>query len=149
MELPEAEDINYWKSGTSQPDKWLEQAVKQIEKLEGKVVMYGFGQDPKTGNKVYMMAFEIQGQAYKVIWPILSTRSGNELAAKKQAATMLYHDIKAKCLTATVLGHQQAFFSYMLLPDGRSTSEASFEELAAGIPYLSQNTKLIKGEYEK
>ena len=137
-ERPNAEDINYWKTSQSQPDKWLESAARQIEKLNGKVVAYAYGMDHNTSKKAYMFAFEIQGQAYKVVWPILESRSGNDLAAKRQAATLLYHDIKAKCLTATVLGHQQAFFSYMLLPNGRTTTEASIEELAKGIPYLDQ-----------
>lgn len=138
MDLPYAEDVNYWKTGQSQPDKWLENASRLIEKLGGNVAAYAFGVDQNTGKRAYMFAFEIQGQAYKIVWPILESKSCDEPAAKRQAATFLFHDIKAKCLSATVIGPQKAFFNYLLLPDGRTAQEATFGELAEGIPYISR-----------
>jgi len=46
---------------------------------------------------------------------------------------MLYHDVKGKCVSATVLGAKPAFFSYLLLPDGRTAIEATMKELTEGI----------------
>ncbi len=129
MELPYAEDVNYWKSGTSSPDTWMERAKKQVENLGGKVLMEAFGKDA-TERSAYMLAFEIGGDRFKVIWPVLPSKSGNEKAARIQAATMLYHDIKARCLTAMVMGTRSAFFSYLLLSDGRVATQADDDELA-------------------
>ena len=49
---------------------------------------------------------------------------------------MLYHDVKAKAMTASVLGAEVAFFSYMMLPDGRVSSELASPELAEAFPKL-------------
>lgn len=73
---------------------------------------------------------------FKLMWPVLPSREGNVKAARIQAATMLYHDVKAKVVTAKVLGTRAAFFQYLLLPDGRSASEATTPELANQIPQL-------------
>lgn len=78
-----------------------------------------------------MLGFEIEDDRYKVIWPVLPSKSGNEQAARRQAATMLYHDIKAKCLTAKVMGARSAFFSYLMLPDGRVAAQLADPDLRA------------------
>jgi hypothetical protein len=76
-----------------------------------------------------------------------------ETAAKRQAATFIFHDIKAKCMTAKVLGARPAFFQYLVLPDGRTTTEATGQELIAGLPDLFNaparlGSGVIDGEYE-
>ena len=58
------------------------------------------------------------------------------LAAQRQAATMLHHDIKARCLTARVLGARSAMLGYLVLPDGRTTSEATDAEFLQQVPAL-------------
>ena len=83
-----------------------------------------------------MLAFKIKDQKYKVVWPVLPTYSGKEGSAKRQAATLLYHDVKAKAMTASVLGVEVAFFSYMMLPDGRVSNELAKPELAEAFPKL-------------
>ena len=108
--------------------------------------MEGFGGEPTTGRSAYMMAFEIEGDKFKVIWPVLPSKRGNESAARRQATTMLYHDIKTKCLSAVVLGARAAFFSYLLLPDGRTAAEASLPELTEGIPDLFLANQLKTGD---
>ena len=133
MKLPYAENINYWKTSQSSPDNWIEKATKQIQSLGGKVYTHAFGQDDE-GASAYMMLFSINEDQFKVVWPVLPSRTGKEIAAKRQAATLLYHDIKAKCLSATVKGTREAFFQYLLLPNGRTTSQASIPELLEGIP---------------
>ena len=132
--MPYAEKINYWKTGRSSPDSWIEKTERQIENLGGKVLAQGFGSNA-DGKAAYMIGFEIKNKKFKVIWPVLLTESGKDKqAAKIQAATMLYHDIKSRCISATVLGIETAFFSYLLLPDGRTAAEATVKELAEGLP---------------
>ncbi len=81
-----------------------------------------------------MMQFEIEGTPFKIVWPVLRLRSGNELAAKRQAVTLLHHDVKAKCITALILGVRTAFFNYLLLPNGQTAASASIPELMEDVP---------------
>jgi len=150
-----AEDVNYWQTGRSSPDIWIDKAKKQIEKIGGNVLMEGFGSEPTSGRSAYMIAFEIGGDNFKVVWPVLQSKSKNEKSARIQAATMLYHDVKAKCITSYVLGPRAAFFTFLLLPDGKTAAEASTPELAEVLPVLfGGNAKLlsngetIEGEYK-
>ena len=138
MGLPYAEDLgHYWKTGSSSPDTWLERAKKLIREVNGEITAEGFG---SIGTQAaYMLAFRINDDKFKVVFPVLYSRAGNTIAAKRQAATMLYHDIKAKCMVASVLGIKAAFFSYLMLPDGRVASEVATPELA-------QNFSLMLGQ---
>jgi len=133
MELPEAESINYWKTSQSGPDKWIERATKVIEQYGGKVLAEGFGSNA-NGNAAYMIGFEMHGEKFKAVWPVLPSNARDERAARVQAATLLYHDIKGKCISATVLGARVSFFSYLMLSDGRTAIEATEKELLEGIP---------------
>ena len=133
MNLPYAEDIgHYWLTSQISPDSWMEKSKKLIEDSGGNVTAEGFGS--AQDKSAYMMAFSFGDDRFKVIWPVLPTRTGKEAAAKRQAATLLYHDIKAKAMTASVLGHKVAFFSYMLLSDGRTAGEMPTPELAGFFP---------------
>lgn len=137
-----AEEVNYWKTGQSSPDTWLDKAKREIDTAGGWVLAEGYGSDA-NGRAAYMLGFELDGQRYKVVWPVLPSKSKNERAAKVQAATMLYHDIKAKCVTAKVMGSRAAFFSYLLLPDGRAAAEATFPEIARMLPAVLGGQALI------
>ncbi|MBA7484347.1 hypothetical protein ES707_19872 [subsurface metagenome] len=133
MGLPYAEDVgHYWQTSSSSPDTWLEKAKKLIRQLEGNIVAEGYGSLGE--HAAYMLAFEVGGDSFKVVWPVLPSRTGKELAAKRQAATLLYHDIKAKAMTASVLGTRAAFFSYMMLSDGRTATELTSPELSREFP---------------
>lgn len=134
MELPFAEDVgHYWQTSSSSPDQWLERAKKLIVELEGTIVAEGYGSVEE--HAAYMLAFKIGGDSFKVVWPVLPSRTGKALAAKRQAATLLYHDIKAKAMTASVLGAKVAFFSYLMLADGRTASELATPELPGVFPF--------------
>jgi len=136
MDLPYAEDLNYWKSGTSAPDRWIEDAIDLIENLGGTVLSHAYGAE-RSGRAAYMINFVIGGEEFRLIWPVLPTKSGkpaDALPAKRQAATMLYHDVKTKCLKAAIFGARTAFFEYLVLPDGRITSQVSNPELSAMTP---------------
>lgn len=129
-ELPHAEDVNYWKTGKSTPDRWLEKAEHQIKALGGHVFVSAFGQDPSVGTAAYLVDFEIGGDRFKAVWPVLPTRKEKDLpAAKRQAATLLYRDIKAKCLSAIIKGARRAFFEYLRLPDGQTAGDIANEDL--------------------
>lgn len=133
--LPFAEDIgHYWKTGSSPSDTWIDKAKKVISEIGGSIQADAFGSS--NGRAAYMIQFSIKGQNYKVVWPVLPSSSGNDKAAKIQAATLLYHDVKAKAMTASVLGAEVAFFSYALLPDGRMASEVVLPELSTTWPIL-------------
>ena len=94
----------------------------------------GFGSS--EGREAYMLGFAIDGQKFKIVWPVLPSKEGNNIAARRQAATMLYHDVKAKTISATVLGVKSAFFSYLMLPDGRAAHELAVPDLANNFPKL-------------
>jgi len=135
IDLPYAEDVgHYWQTSQSSPDVWMDRAKRIIQDLGGEIIADAYGSS--SGRAAFMLAFKIKGQDYKVVWPVLPSLSGKEGAAKRQAATMLYHDVKAKAMTASVLGVEVAFFSYMMLPDGRVSSELAKPELAEAFPKL-------------
>ena len=129
-----AESVNYWKTSRTSPDTWIEKTKRQIEKLGGQVLMEGFGRESATNQAAFVLAFVIGEDRFKVIWPVLPSKGGNEKAAKIQAATMLYHDVKAKCISSAVLGARAAFFSFLMLPDGRTAMEVSTPDLMQAIP---------------
>ena len=135
MNLPYAEDVgHYWQTSQSSPDVWIDRAKKVIKDLGGEILADGYGS--AGGQAAFMLAFKFKSDNYKVVWPVLPTYSGKDASAKRQAATMLYHDVKAKAMTASVLGIQVAFFSYMPLPDGRIAGELAKPELADAFPKL-------------
>lgn len=156
--LPYAEDVNYWQTGKSSPDKVLQDAIRQIEGIDGQLIVSAFGQ--YEGRSAYLLQFQIADDTYKVVWPILphkrypkSKEAQMDTAAKRQAATFIFHDIKAKCMVAKVLGARPAFFQYLMLPDGRTTTEATGQELASGLPDLFNasarlGSGVVEGEYE-
>ena len=138
MELPYAEDIgHYWQTGASLPGTWIEKAKKQIEEVGGVINAEAYGS--MSGKAAFMLGFTIDGEKFKVVFPVLESKSGKVGAAKRQAATMLYHDIKAKCMVANLLGTRAAFFSYLMLPDGRTMSEVATPELSEVFPLQLQS----------
>lgn len=52
--LPYAEECNYWKSGTSSPDTWIERTKKLIIGIGGKVQGEAFGKDG-SGRAAYVI----------------------------------------------------------------------------------------------
>jgi hypothetical protein len=127
--------VNYWKSGTSSPDTWIDRTKKEIAAAGGKVLSDAFGRD-EAGRAAFMLEFSFGDDCYRAVWPVLPSRAGNEKAACIQAATMLYHDVKARCVSAKVLGARSSFFSFLLLPDGRTAAQLAAPELSAQWPKL-------------
>lgn len=137
QKLPYAEDVNYWQTGKSSPDTWIDNAQAEIKAIGGKVLAWAFGMEAATNRAAYMMEFELAGERFKIVWPVLPTKSGkNEASARIQAATMLYHDVKSRCVSAKVIGRRSAFFSYLMLSDGRTAGNVATPELEDRMPAL-------------
>jgi hypothetical protein len=130
-----AEDVNYWRTGTSSPDTWISKARREIALAGGKVGSEAFGRD-EQGRAAYLLEFSFGGERFRAVWPVLKSRAGNEKAARIQAATMLFHDIKAKCVAAKVHGARAAFFQFLMLPDGRTAAQVAAPELTTLYPKM-------------
>lgn len=130
-----AEDVNFWHTSQASPDKWIERTKRQIEGLGGKVLAEGFGSNHE-GKAAFMIGFEIEADKFKIVWPVLPSKNGEEGAARRQAATMLYHYTKGICLYAVVVGARAAFFSHYMLPDGRMASQLATPELLTAVPKM-------------
>ena len=127
VELPYAEDLNYWKTGKSSPESWLGKAENELGKHNGTVNLVAKG---KHGDSVaFCMEFSIEPDKFKAIWPVLPSKNGDIKAAERQAATMLYYDVKTRCLKVSIFGARYAFFDMLLLEDGRTVGQLANKEI--------------------
>lgn len=131
-----AEDVNYWQTSRSSSDKWIEKAKKEIKTVGGQVVGSGSFSEDITGRAGFMLAFTLEGENFTIKWPVLKSKSGNHRAAQVQAATALYHEVKAACVKVKFLGARSAFFAYLMLPDGRTAAETGSPELVEILPSI-------------
>jgi len=127
-----AEQVNYWQTSRSSSDTWLEKAKKEIAKVGGSIIGEGFVSDGTQSS--YLLAFQIGDDQFRMIWPVLKPKGGNVRAARIQAATALYHEVKAACVKAKFLGARTAFFAFLMLPDGRTASQMATPEIAQVFP---------------
>ncbi len=131
-----AEDLgHYYMTSKSSPDSWLDKTEELIRGHGGKILARAFSQ--AEGRAAYLLGFELQGERYKVVWPVLPTKRSAE-AARVQAVTLMHHHIKSLIMAAKVLGNRTAFFAHLLLPDGRTTAQVADAELAATLPDLNR-----------
>lgn len=129
-----AEDCNYWKTGKSSPDSWIDKCEKLIEDFGGKILSTGFGNDAVSGRAAYMTQFELAGDTFKIIWPVLESKTDDTAAARRQAATSLFHHVKAQCIAAERIGVRASFFAWLQLADGRSAFQLHRDELTDKTP---------------
>ena len=135
MKILYADKVNYWKTSSTSPDKWMLKTMKLITSIGGIVQGQGFGSDVSQGKAAYMLTFELEEQRFKIVWPVLSTRyQDDDLAARRQATTFIYHDVKARVMSAKVLGTRAAFFGYLQLPDGRTLTQVTLDDVLQGVP---------------
>lgn len=132
MDLPYAEDINYWKTSKSTPDTWLDKAEGVIEGLGGQVSVRAKGKT--NGKTAFLMEFTFNPEKFRIVWPVLPSERGDTRSAERQAATLLYHDVKARSLRASIFGNRSAFFDFLQLEDGRTVTQLSSQELIDYIP---------------
>jgi hypothetical protein len=128
-----ADEVNYWKTSTTSPESWIEKTKKLIAEIGGKVHSDLIG--TINGKTAVMIGFEIAGDQYKIIYTVLAVRDQRDLlAAKRQAVTAMYHEVKALIVSAKFRGIRGAFHSYLVLPDGRTAGELTAPEVAQAIP---------------
>lgn len=130
-----AEDVNYWQTSTISPDSWIDKAKHEIVTAGGSTGSEAFGNDG-DGRAAFMLEFAFGRDRFRIVWPVLESKTGRDRAAKIQAATMLYHDVKAKCVSAKVHGARAAFFQYAMLPDGRTAAQLADPEIVNAYPKL-------------
>lgn len=131
-----SENVNYWETGKSSPDIWLEKAKTEIKRVGGVVAGSAIVSDEIAGRYAFMVAFSLGSDDFKITWPVLKSKTNNLKAARIQAATALYHEVKAACVKVKFLGARSAFFAYLMLSDGRTASEVGGDELAEILPQL-------------
>lgn len=128
-----ADDVNYFKTGKSSTDSWMQKSKSEIENVGGKVLSELSG--TVNGKSAFMISFTLNDNIFKVTFPVLPPRDRkDEYAAKRQAATAMYHDIKARCVSVKFHGAKVAFHAYLVLGGGRTASELSEPELREAIP---------------
>ena len=121
--LPFGETVPYWQTGQSSPDTWIEKTKALLLKQGATNISEAFGS--ADGRGVFILQFSYGDERFRVAWPVLPSKSNNERASRIQAATFVYHDCKAKILTASVLGMRGSFIGNLLLPSGATVVEAS------------------------
>jgi hypothetical protein len=131
-----AEDVNYWQTSRMGSDAWLDKAKKEIQRAGGQVVGSASVTDEVTGRAGFMLAFQIGEDRFKLSWPVLKPRRGSTVAARIQAATALYHEVKSACVKAKFLGTRHAFLAFLVLPDGRVAAEVGGMELVEALPRM-------------
>lgn len=144
-----ADDLPYWKTSTSSPDTWIDKAKGEIVKAGGKVTGEAFASD-SDGTAAFLLLFTFGNDKFKVSFHVLEPRQSKDLfAAKRQAATMLYHDIKARCLLVKVFGARRRFADFLMLPDGSATVGDAVDGDILELPKLlmgSRAPELVSGE---
>ncbi len=136
--FPYAETVPYWQTSRSTPDTWLDRAEKEIVKRGGHLTARALTSDADLGLEAFHFVFDLDGDQYRLTWPVLPTQKADkQAAARRQAATLLFHDVKAKCVSASVLGFRRAFHGQLYLPDmGKTVSELSDPEFMGALPKL-------------
>lgn len=132
--LPYAEDIPYFQTSQSGSDTWIERTKKLINDAGGKQIKEAYVDE--GDRSAFMISFVIGSESYKIMWPVLPTKSNKQKAAKIQAATLMYHDVKSRCITSMVFGSHTAFLPFLLMADGRTASQVTTPELTNGLPGL-------------
>lgn len=136
MTQPYAEEVNYWQTGKTPPDGWIAKCRKEIEEVGGIWLSYLFAE--QGDQSAFRIEFSLEDQRFRMVWPVLESETGKTLAAQRQAATALYHLIKAKCVEVKFLGAQRAFHANLVLEDGRTAGDLLPGEIK-GLPKLIES----------
>lgn len=137
-------ELPYWNTGKSSPDVWLDKTCREIEAAGGTVIEQAIAM--QYGRTVVLLGFTLDGDTFRVVWPVLKHEPYEKQAATRQAATMLYHDVKARCVAVRVKGARWAFHAELLLPDGRMAGALTDPELMKQLPTMCQQPLAITQE---
>ena len=139
MSLPDAKTVNYWNTGRSDPDTWLLKTRALIEGIGGVVTGEAYGRTVWDGQvrSGYQLSFVIEEEEYRIEWPVLPHDPSDEVTAKRQAVTYIYHDVKARCMRSLVLGPRFGFFEFLVLENNQTVGRLSNAELQESIPRIT------------
>lgn len=138
--LPFGEDLPYWKTGRSSFDSWLEKAERFLVDSGGQLLRQATGRE--RGAEAMMMEFELDDDLFRVVWPVLPSKKDDRGAARRQAATMLFHDIKSRGVRHRIFGARVAFFEFLVLPSGATAQEVGAETVVEALPKLLRSGDL-------
>ena len=75
----------------------------------------------------------MSGKEFRIEWPILPVKNEKDrTAARRQAATFIYHDVKAACMKLKVWPPEVVFMAGLLDEQGRTYAQRQSE----GLPLL-------------
>lgn len=143
-DLPFAEDVgSYWKTSSVNHDTWIDRAEELIRKYGGEVVARVVGR--QGSSEAIMLEFVFSDERFKVIWPVLESKydytSQVDIRraaanARRQAATMLFHDVKSRGIRHAIAGPRVAFFEFLMLPNGQVVGELASPDLLKMAPKM-------------
>lgn len=142
-----AEDSNYFGTSSRAAETWLEMAKKELMLVGGKDIRKAAVEENDTA--VYVIEFTLDGDTYRMSYPAMPCKkatSQNLKKAKVQAATFLYHAIKARALDMKILGAKAAFGSFMLVDGLRTVSDVLTGTPSAALPILLNPPKRMASE---
>lgn len=138
-----AEDVNYFNTSKTAPDTWIDKAKKEIQSISGKVIQSGYAE--QNGQSAFLLTFQIGVDTFQIKWETLPGRNKgtNDLMRRRQAATLLYHDVKHKVVMAKIRGIRSTFLEYLTLPNGQTMGEtvANVDQFKA----ILNNTPILLG----
>lgn len=130
--LPYAEDQSYWKTSKSGIESWLDKTEKLIESVNGIIDTRIVGKS--GGKEAIMFGFSIGSDHFKILWPVLPTKKETDKsAALRQAATMIYHDTKARLLRIKIFGPRVVFSDWLLLGNGKTIAELNSGDIPTAL----------------
>lgn len=125
-ELPRGKDLPYWRTSSSSPDTWSGRVRKLLSTHGAALHREGFISE-EDGGAAFMFEFTLGGDRFRIVWPVCKSDEPEVAAAIRQAITMAYHDVKARIVSAKVLGARRAFLDWWILPNGRTAGDAAME----------------------
>jgi len=132
---PYADDLPYFKTSKMASDSWIDKAKVEIVRAKGQVETEAFASG--DGKEAFLLGFSFGEDRFTIHWPVLKPRDIKDAkAAKVQAATMLYHDVKSRCISARVMGVRSAFMGYLLMANGQTADQVSNAEYMLLVPRM-------------
>ena len=121
-----AEQVNYWQTSRTAAATWTIKTLRLITALGGEVQRHAFASE--QGRSAFMVEFTIEGQPYRMVWPVLAPKGGNLNAAEIQAATAMYHAVKNAVVNAKFIGARAAFFPFLQVGNGQVAADLTGPE---------------------
>lgn len=131
-DLPYSHTVPYFKTSRAASDSWIGKTKDLLKRIGATDLKEGFlaGDDFAT----FALSFRVGADSFRVAWPVLPVKDPrDEPAARVQAATLVYHECKARCLAATILGPRPAFVSYLLLSGGKTVMESTSQAIETAV----------------